>query len=212
MTIGDVMRSLAVFASFVLCACTTVPTATVSKPLMESADAPYEKILVVTLLDSFDARRYLEEETVNELAKRGVSAVRSTSMMNTKTPIVAQTFIDMIEEIGADGLLLTQLTSYGVTQKEKDANPQATYNYWPTYYYNVWQVELTEYVEPPRLVTDFDLLLATEMFSVKTREPVWAIETRPKFTEEQEDGMNYQIFVDEAYRIVQAMAGSKVIR
>jgi hypothetical protein len=211
-TISDVSRALAVIAAIVLCACSSVPTATVSRPLVESADAPYEKILVVTLLDSFDARRYLEEETVNELARRGVSAVRSTSMMNSKTPIVAQTFIDMIEEIGADGLLLTQLTSYGVTQKEKDANPQATYNYWPTYYYNVWQVELTEYVEPPRLQTNFSLLLATEMFSVQSREPVWAIETRPKFTEEQEDGMDYQIFVDEAQAIVNAMSRGKVIR
>ena len=152
----------------VLGACAARPSISVTHALEETADSPYEKILVVTLFDSFDARRYLETEIVKQLAERGVDSVASTSMMNTKTPLVTQTFIDMLDEIGADALLLTQLTSHAANHTEKDARPQATYNYWPTYYYNVFQVQLTEYVEPPRLEThvlrDIDFVQSTYFF------------------------------------------------
>jgi hypothetical protein len=193
-------------------ACSTVPVVSVTRQLDEDADAPYKRILIVTLFDSFDARRYLEDEIVSHLAELGVSAVASTSMMDTKTPVSSETFLKMIDEIGADSLLLTQLTSHYTNHAEKDARPQATYNYWPTYYYNVFQVELTEYVEPPRLETEHSLVLASQVFSVKTREPVWAIESQSVFVEIQEDGLDYRIFVDEANAIVRRMKRDKVVR
>ena len=52
-----------------------------------------------------------------------MTAVRSTSMMDTRTPVVRQTFIDMIEEVGADALLLTQLTQHDMEQSAADARP-----------------------------------------------------------------------------------------
>ena len=192
--------------------CASRPQITVAQPLSDSADAPYEKILVITLFDSFDARRYLEEEVVTALAEHGVVGVPSTSMMNTKTPVVRQTFLDMVEKIDADAVLLTQLTSHGVNQTERDANPESTYNYWPTYYYNVWEVQLTEYVEPPRLEVEHSLLLASEIFSVQTREPVWGIESKSVFVEVQEDGLDYQIFVKEAEAIVKHLVRSGAIK
>jgi hypothetical protein len=195
----------------ILSACANAPQVTVSQPLSESADAPYEKILVVTLFDSFDARRYLEEEIVAHLARQDAVGVASTSMMNTKTPIVAATFIEMVDKIGADAVLLTQLTSHGANMTEKDASPQATYNYWPTYYWNVFQVELTEYVEPPRLEIEHSLILASQVFSVKSREPVWGIESRSVFVEVQEDGLDYGIFVREADAIVRHMTRDRLI-
>ena len=193
-------------------ACSTVPVVSVTRHLDEDADAPYKRILIVTLFDSFDARRYLEDEIVSHLAELGVSAVASTSTMDTKTPVSSETFLKMIVEIGADSLLLTQLTSHYTNHAEIDARPQATYNYWPTYYYNVFQVELTEYVEPPRLETEHSLVLASQVFSVKTREPVWAIESQSVFVEIQEDGLDYRIFVDEANAIVRRMKRDKVVR
>lgn len=196
-------RMLAVLGVTVLFgACASTTRIEVTQKLEESADAPYKKILIVALFDSFDARRYLEDEIVKAMAERGAVGVASTSMMNTKTPLVRQTFIDMIDEIGADALLLTQLTAHHAETTAKDARPQATYNYWPTYYWNVWQVELTEYVEPPRLESEHQLILATQAFSVAEQEPVWAIESNSKFVEVQEDGLDYRIFVNEANAIV----------
>ena len=191
--------------SLLLLSCASGPTVQVTQELESSADAPYSKILVVTLFDSFDARRYLEGEIVKLLAEQGSSAVASTSMMRPSTPVVPKTFIDMIDEIGADGLLLTQLTALNSETTAQDASPQATYNYWPTYYWNVWSVELTEYVEPPRILIESTLVLATQVFSVAERAPVWGMESTSKFVEIQEDGLDYQIFIDEATAIVSRM-------
>jgi hypothetical protein len=191
--------------------CVTGPTVTVSQPLAESADAPYRNILVVCLFSSFDARRYLEDEIVKRLEELGISAVASTSMMDTRTPVVAKTFVDMVDQIGADALLLTQLTSYGAQQEEVDARPEATVNYWPTYYWNVFAVELTEYVEPPRLEIEHSLVLATQLYSVASRKPVWGIDSSSSFTEIEEDGLQYSVFEEEADAIVGQMRRSDVI-
>jgi len=185
--------------------CSSRPTVQVTQPLEDSADAPYSKILVVTLFDSFDARRYLEGEIVRLLTEQGTTAVASTTMMRPSTPVVPQTFIDMVDEIGADALLLTQLTALNSDATAQDASPQATYNYWPTYYWSVWSVELTEYVEPPRILIESTLVLATQVFSVAERAPVWGMESKSKFVEVQEDGLDYQIFIDEATAIVKRM-------
>ena len=207
------LRRILLLAAIALGAagCATGPTVTVSQPLAESADAPYRNILVVCLFSSFDARRYLEDEIVKRLEELGVSAVASTSMMDTRTPVVAKTFIDMVDEIGADGLLLTQLTSYGAQQEEVDARPESTVNYWPTYYWNVFAVELTEYVEPPRLQIEHSLVLATQLYSVASREPVWGIDSSSSFTEIEEDGLQYSVFEDEADAVVGQMRRSDVI-
>ena len=194
-----------------LCGCGGHPTIELTQKLTATADAPYKKILVVALFDSFDARRYLEDEIVRHLAEQGAAGVASTSMMNTKTPVTAETFIQMVDDIDADAVLLTQLTSHAAKHKERDARPQATYNYWPTHYYNVFEVQLTEYVEPPRLETEHSLVLATQAFSVASREPVWGIESSSVFVEVQEDGLDYQVFVSEASAIVQHLSRDKLI-
>lgn len=182
--------------------CGSTPQVEVTQKFQGSDEAPYQKILVVALFDSFDARRYLETEIVQQLAEQGVTGVRSTSMMLSTTPIVRQTFVDMIDEIGADALLLTQLAALRSDVSAQDASPQATYNYWPTYYWNVWGVELTEYVEPPRILIDHHLVLATQAFSVAEQAPVWGMESKSEFTEIQEEGLDYNVFVNEAKAIV----------
>lgn len=191
--------------------CATGPTVSVSQPLAESADAPYRNVLVVCLFSSFDARRYLEDEIVKRLEELGISAVASTSMMDTRTPVIAKTFIDMVDEIGADALLLTQLTSYGARQEEVDARPEATVNYWPSHYWNVFAVEVTEYVEPPRLQVEHSLVLATQLYSVASREPEWGIDSSSSFTEIEEDGLQYSVFEKEAEAIVGQMRRSDAI-
>ncbi len=198
---------LSVFAS----GCATIPRVEVKQEFKKSDEAPYQTILVVALFDSFDARRYLETEIVDHLAEQGATGVASTSMMRPSTPLTRQTFIDMIDEIGADALLLTQLAALRSEMSEQDASPQATYNYWPTYYWNVWGVELTEYVEPPRVLIEHDLVLATQAFSVAERAPVWGIESRSEFIEVQEDGLDYRVFVREANAIVRSLKRDSLI-
>lgn len=215
MTLTNKSRTTLAVASltiaFALTACASRPSVSVSQPLMADADAPYKKTLVVALFASFDARRYLEKEIVSRLEQQGVTAVRSTSMMDTTTPVTAATFVDMVNEIDADSVLVTQLTAYETAVSAKDARPESTWNYRPTYYYNVFEVELTEYVEPKIVNLEHDLLLATQMFSASARKPVWGIDSHTRFTEEIDRGFDYGIFEREADAIVARLVRDGVV-
>jgi len=185
----------------VLGACATGPQITRTQEVSESADSPYQKVLVITLLSSFDSRRYLEDEVVKQLSELGTDAVASTSMMNTKTPVTRETFLAMVQEIDADAVLVTQLVSLESKGKMKDMNPQATRNFRPTYYYNVWSVELEEYVEPQAAEFKHSLVVATQLYSALSREVVWAIESKSRIAQGFDQQANYSVFVDEAKAI-----------
>lgn len=189
----------------VLAACAGKPQVTTTVPLAEAADAPYKKVLVIFLAESFDSRRYLEMEIVKKLAQTGTEAVRSTSMMDTKTPVTRQTFVDMVEKVNADAVLVTQIADLRSSGEVVDMNPQSTYNFRPTYYYNVWSVELTEYEEPQAVDFEHDLALATQLYSVQSQDVVWAIEAKTHIVQHFDQGPDYQIYIDEATAIVNSL-------
>jgi hypothetical protein len=190
---------LAIVAS--LCACASGPNVTTVQEVAESADKPYQNILVVSLFESFDTRRYLEQEIVKQLSARGIKAVASTSLMDTRTPVTRATFVNMVDDLKSDAVLVTQLVSLNTGAKMKDMNPQATHNFRPTYYYNVWSVELTEYVEPQSLELSHTLVLATQLYSVLNKEAVWGIESKSKIIQDYDHRQDYSVFVDEAKAI-----------
>jgi len=195
----------------VLTACSAGPQVTRVHSIPESADTPYSKILVVALFSSFDSRRYLEDEIVKHMAELGVAGVASTSMMNTKTPVTRDTFVAMIDKIDADALLVTHLEHLETSGKVKGMRPEATYNLRPTYYYNVFSVDLQEYREPPAVDMTHYLSLMTELYSVKSEGIVWAIEANSKITQKHDVVRDYSVFVDEAKAIVDFMAGDGLI-
>jgi hypothetical protein len=84
-------------------------------------------------------------------------------------------------------------------------NPQSTYNFRPTYYYNVWSVELTEYVAPQAVDYDHELSLATQLYSVQAKDVVWAMESNSNIHQAFDKGPDYSIFVKEAGAIVTQM-------
>lgn len=201
------MKKLLLLAIVVsLSGCATGTKVTTVQNLEESADAPYENILVVSLFESFDARRYLEKEIVVQLSQLGVKAVASTSKMDTRTPVTRKTFADMADEFDSDAVLVTQLVSLNTGAKMQDMSPESTYNIRPTYYFNVWGVELTEYVEPQTMELSHTLVLATQLYSVLNKEPVWAIESRSKIIQDYDHRQDYSVFVNEAKTISSQMS------
>jgi len=198
-------------ASVALAACSSGHYVTRVQAVPESADVPYQNILVVALLNSFDARKGLEDGVVKDLTDRGIKAVASTSMMTTKTPVTKATFVAMVDELGSDGLLVSHLVSAESKVGAKDANPQTTVNVRPTYYFNVWNVQVTEYVEPAFVGVKASFVLATEMYSVRDREAVWAIESTSDFVQEITEPRPYLVYLDEAQKIVGYMASDGVI-
>jgi len=195
---------LLVCVTLFLVAC-AAPSITRIQKLSESADAPYSNVLVVTLFESFDVRRYFEGEIVKQLEHRGVKAVASTSMMTTKTPVNKETVLAIVDELGSDSVLVSQLLNLETASKVREANPESTYNVRPTYYYNVWNVELTEYEAPKGLELKHTFTMAFEMFSVSTVSPVWAIETTSKLSRDINQHQSGTTAEDEAKGIVNAM-------
>ncbi len=173
---------LLIWITAALAACSSGPQITRTQELAESADVPYEKILVVTLLSSFDSRRFVEEAIVAQLAELGTESVRSTSLMDTRTPVTRATFMEMVENIDADAVLVTQLASLRSVGSVVDMSPEATVNLRPTGYWNVFSVDVTEYVEPQAVDFDHTLELLTELYSVHNKEKVWGIVSRSNFT------------------------------
>ena len=165
-----------------MAACSSGPQITRTQELAESADVPYEKILVITLLSSFDSRRFVEESIVTQLADRGTSAVPSTSLMNTRTPVTRATFQEMADNLDADAVLVTQMVSLRSKGSFVDMSPEATVNLRPTGYWNVFSVDTTEYIEPQAVDFEHSLELLTELYSIQNKETVWGIVSRSNFT------------------------------
>ena len=199
-------KTLLLAGMVLLLAACAGPTVTRIQPLDESADAPYGNILVVSLFQSFDMRRFFEEEIVNQLRGRGANAVASTSLIDVKTPLSRDSVLAAVTEANADAILVTQLLDSTTTARFRDQRPESTYNLRPTYYYNVWSVEYTEYVEPRGLEARHDLTMATEIFSASTREPVWTIETHSKLKRDINQQFSGTSVADEAKAIANAMS------
>jgi hypothetical protein len=191
--------------AFVLSACSMGPQVTTTQEVVDATDAPYKKILVVTLFSTFDPRAYLEKEVVLKLAEQGTDAVASTSMMDSRTPVTRETFLAMMEEIGADAVLVTQLASLETKGKIKNMRPRLTVNFRPTYYYDVFSVETTEYQEPQGVELQHSLVLVTEIFSVLQRKGVWAIESKSRIVFDHDQIQDYSIYVDEADAIARSL-------
>ena len=130
---------------------------------------------------------------------------------------IAQTLKDnlklcsFVDKMDADAVLVTQVADLQTTGKVVNMNPQATYNFRPTYYYNVWSVDLQEYREPKAVDYEHKLSLATQMFSVQAEDVVWAIEAHSDIIEAFDDGRDYSVYVKEAKAIVSSLAKAGLI-
>ncbi len=92
-----------------------------------------------------------------------------------------------------------------------DMNPEATYNFRPTYYYNVWSVDLQEYKEPQAVDFVHSLELATQLYSVRAKDVVWAIESKSRIVQDFDQLADYSIYVDEANAIVTSLSKDGLI-
>jgi len=197
--------------AILLAGCSSAPQVKRIKDVPASADVPYKNILVITLLDSFDARRYLETEVVKNLAALGTTGVASTSMMDTQTPISRQLFVEMAGKIDADAVLVTQPASLETTANVVTMRPETTVNFRPTYYYDVFSVEVTEYLEPLSVEFEHELVMVSQLYSVRNREPVWAIQSSSTIKMGHETTRDYDIVLNEAAAITRNLAADGLI-
>lgn len=196
---------------FMATAAVAAPKVKHVKKLADDSGAPFENILVATLFSDFGARKLLEKRIVNLLAERGTKSVASTSMTDTKTPMTTETYIALVDSTGADAVLLTQIIDAESEITAKDANPETTVEIRPTYYFNVWGVNVTEYVEPQFVFQEGTVMIATLMLSVEKEDAVWVIESKLKYKKEVGVPRAYDAFDDESKSIVKHLARDGLI-
>ena len=194
-----------------LAACAAVPQITRLEAQSAPADTPYKNILVVSLFDSFDSRRYHEKETVKALEDLGTQAVALTSQVDLREPVNRDTILPVVKKLGVDAVLVTQVSNLRTTAKAQNRRPESTHNIRPTYYYNVFSVELTEYEEPPAVQYNFDLALRADLFSVESKESVWAVASETKDKSELDGDRDYSKYVDQATAVVRALKQDRLI-
>jgi hypothetical protein len=114
--------------------------------------------------------------------------------------------MEMVENLDADAVLITQLVSLRSVGTMIDMNPQSTLNLRPTGYWNVFTADLTEYVEPQGAEFEHSLVLLTELHSVLTKEAVWGIESRSKYKLGFDQAKDYSIIVNEAEAIAKYLS------
>ena len=117
----------------------------------------------------------------------------------------------MVDNTGADSVLVTQFIAGESSLKAKDANPETSVNVRPTYYFNVWSVEVTEYVEPQFVFEEGKVMLATQMLSVAKRDAVWTIESTLKYKKEVGVPRPYDAYDAEAESVVKHLARDGLI-
>ena len=113
----------------------------------------------------------------------------------------------MVRDIDADAVLLTQLVSLRSVGTVVDMNPESTVNLRPTGYWNVFSVDTTEYMEPQAVDFEHTLVLKTDVFSVKSEDVVWGIESRSKFELGFDQAKDYRVIVNEAKAIATSLSG-----
>ncbi|MEE4185758.1 MAG: hypothetical protein V2J12_08325 [Gammaproteobacteria bacterium] len=192
--------------------CSSGPRISRTQPLAADAAVPFEHVLVIAVFESFDSRMNLEKELVKNLAASGTRATAATASLKTTTVVNRDLILKMLESIPADAVLVTQIASQASTMGVRTANPEVTRNITPTYYFNVWEVEVTEYIEPPSMEVTSDLVLATQLYQVSDQQPVWAIESKGTIVKDVRRPGYFEFIVKEAAAIARAMQRDGVVR
>ena len=196
---------------FLVTAAGAAPKVKRVQKLDKDSGAPFHNILVATLFSEYGARRTMEKRIVSLLEERGTKSVASTSMMDSNTPMTTSTYVEMIDRIDADAVLVMQLVDVNSDIKAKDANPETTVNVRPTYYFNVWNVNVTEYVEPQFAFKEGTVMIATQMYSVEKKDAVWGIESKLKYKHDISVPRPYDAYDDESKSIVKFLARDGLI-
>jgi hypothetical protein len=206
------------FMAFALSGCANKAHLVNVQPLDKSAATPYNKVLVVGLFKSFETRSLLERAIVQDIGRGTPGAVAATSFMKTTTPLNYESIMAVVKESGADAVLVTQLIDKSSSKTiVKDRNPQTSYkvspaNTYPTYYWNVWEVQIKEYMEPQYLETKLSLLLMTELHQVDNQQLVWAVESKAKIVKDLSRPDYYPFLTSDSAKIVERMRSEGMIQ
>ena len=110
-------------------------------------------------------------------------------------------------------MLVTQLVDKTKSKtKVKERNPQTSYKVNETFFWNVWDVQVVEYMEPEYLETKLSVDLITELYQVDSQQRVWAIESKAKIVKDLSRPDYYPFIDSDAAKIVARMRSEGIIQ
>lgn len=136
--------------------------------------APLTKVLVVGVSSQTSVRRSFEETFAQSLAKQGVQAIPSYTLIPADGQIPEDALQKAVQESGADGVLITRMVD---RQTEISVSPASTAP--PAYdmhrqYYGYYTGAWTGYYEPQMVQATEYIVAETTLFRADVSEPVWS--------------------------------------
>jgi hypothetical protein len=146
----------------------------------EYAGGPVTNVLIVGIVDHAGVRRAFEDTFAQALAKRGVQAIASYSVIPSPGKISEDKLIKAVEQTGVKGVLITRLVS---RETEASYAPASMGMPPPAYgmrrrYYGYYDAAWNGHYEPAPAQTIEYVVAETALFKPDVQDPVWSGTTR----------------------------------
>lgn len=183
---------------FVAAACSS-PGRTVSTFEGPAYQGPaFRNILVIGVAGSYNNRATYERTLAKDIASGGASATAYYTLVRMDAPIDRPTIEKLVDEGNYDAVLITRVLNSDVDSAMKVGTSSAKKIRKDGSAANLFRYDYEELNDPVVLTMEMSVAIASELFSVESREMVWSVES----TVANEAGV--EVLVVDASRIVAA--------
>ena len=166
----------AVFAAVALLTSCAGP-ATVSRTLDDAGKASFGNILVIAVAHDYSGRAMMERALVSRITSVGSTATAYYRVVGNNPPIDRSRVIEAVEAGNFDAVLLTRVKDQEINPSVRSGSSEVKSTAKGGEVFNFFRYDYEELNEPAIVDLNRSVVLTTELYSVATREPVWAIET-----------------------------------
>ena len=158
----------------------------------------FRNILVIGMADSYNNRATFERTLAKDIASGGGSATAYYTLVKMDAPIDRPAIEKIVDEGSYDAVLITRVLNSDVDSTLKVGTSSAKKVRKDGSAANLFRYDYEELNEPVTLTMEMKIVIASDLFSVKSREKVWSVESSVANKE------NVGVIVVEASRIVAA--------
>lgn len=159
-------RTMQVTALTVLLLASACASTQLTQVWKEPSSAPVRKVLVLAIVPQEGQRRGFEQRIVEDLAKRGVTAVPSYQYLPDKKSMTREAVHNIAQQQGFDGVLVSRLVGVDQQQTYVPGTFDGYYDLWGPGFYSPGYYETTTRVR-----------MQTDLFAVQAGQPgalIWS--------------------------------------
>jgi hypothetical protein len=151
--------------------------ASVTRTLDNVDGASFGNILVITAAHDYSGRAMMERALVSRITAAGPSAVAYYRVVGNNSPLERGRVIEAVREGDFDAVLLTRVKDRQLNPGVRSGSPEVKATTRGGDVFNLFRYDYEELGEPETLDLSQSVVLTTELYSVATQQPVWAVET-----------------------------------